>query len=44
VVCQLLQTENAKGLVENNRNGFIVPIRDAEALKEKIEFYVIIKN
>ena len=34
----IITTENAKGLVENNRNGFIVPIRDAEALKEKIEF------
>jgi len=35
----VITTENAKSLVENGKNGFIIPIRNVEAIKEKIEFF-----
>jgi len=35
----VITTENAKSLVENGKNGFVVPIRNTEAIKEKIEFF-----
>ena len=34
----VITTENAKGIVEDGETGFIVPIRDPEAIREKIEF------
>jgi len=33
----VITTENAKSLVEDGKNGFVVPIRNSEAIKEKIE-------
>jgi glycosyltransferase involved in cell wall biosynthesis len=35
----VITTENAKNLVEDGKNGFVVPIRNVEAIKEKIEFF-----
>ena len=37
----VIVTENtgAKDLIKEGVNGFIIPIRDAEALKEKIRYY-----
>jgi glycosyltransferase involved in cell wall biosynthesis len=35
----VITTENAKSLVEDGKNGFVVPIRNVEAIKEKIEFF-----
>lgn len=35
----VITTQNAKGIVENGETGFIIPIRDKEAIKEKIEFF-----
>ena len=32
-------TENAMGIVEDGVSGFVVPIRDPKALKEKIEYF-----
>lgn len=32
----VITTENARGIVEDGKTGFVVPIRDVEALKEKI--------
>ena len=34
----VITTENASGLVEDGKTGFVVPIRDASALGEKIEY------
>lgn len=34
----VITTENARGIVEDGKTGFVVPIRDAHALKEKIAF------
>ena len=34
----VVTTENAKGIVEDGKTGFIVPIRDAGALAEKIRY------
>lgn len=34
----VVMTENAGGIVEDGKTGYIVPIRDARALKEKIEY------
>lgn len=34
----VVTTQNAKGLVEDSKSGFVVPIRDAQALKEKIDY------
>jgi starch synthase len=34
----VITTEHAKGIVENNKTGFIVPIRDSKAIQGKIEF------
>jgi glycosyltransferase involved in cell wall biosynthesis len=34
----VITTENARGLVEDGKSGFVVPIRDADAIAEKIEF------
>jgi glycosyltransferase involved in cell wall biosynthesis len=34
----VITTENARGIVENGKTGFVIPIRDAYAIKEKIEF------
>lgn len=34
----VITTENAKGLVEDGKSGFVIPIRDSKAMKEKIEF------
>jgi glycosyltransferase involved in cell wall biosynthesis len=39
VVYRVITTENAKSLVEDGKNGFVVPIRNVEAIKEKIEFF-----
>lgn len=33
----VITTENAKGLVEDGVNGFVVPIRDPESIRQKIE-------
>lgn len=33
----VITTENAQGLVEDGESGFVVPIRDSEAIREKIE-------
>lgn len=35
----VVTTINAKGIVEDGKNGFVVPIRDSAALKEKIEYF-----
>jgi glycosyltransferase involved in cell wall biosynthesis len=35
----VVTTENSKNLVEDGKNGFVVPIRNVEAIKEKIEFF-----
>lgn len=34
----VITTENASGIVENNKTGFIVPIRDSKAIEDKIKF------
>ncbi len=34
----VITTENAHGLVEDSKTGFVVPIRDAYAIREKIEY------
>ncbi|MES2931078.1 MAG: glycosyltransferase family 4 protein [Patescibacteria group bacterium] len=34
----VITTENARGIVEDGKTGFVVPIRDAAALREKIEY------
>ena len=34
----VITTENAKSIVEDGKTGFVVPIRDSKAIKEKIEF------
>jgi glycosyltransferase involved in cell wall biosynthesis len=34
----VITTENARGLVEDGKSGFVVPIRDSSALREKIEY------
>lgn len=34
----VITTENARGIVEDGKTGFVVPIRDAAALKEKIAY------
>jgi glycosyltransferase involved in cell wall biosynthesis len=34
----VITTENAKGIVEDGKTGFVVPIRDSQAIKEKIEY------
>lgn len=34
----VITTENARGIVEDNKTGFVVPIRDSHAIKEKIEY------
>ena len=35
----VITTENAKGIVEDGVSGFVIPIRDANALKERIEYF-----
>jgi glycosyltransferase involved in cell wall biosynthesis len=40
----VITTENAKNLVEDGKNGFVVPIRNVEAIKEKIEFFYYNKD
>lgn len=35
----IITTTNAQGIVVNNKNGFIIPIRDVNAIKEKIKFF-----
>jgi len=35
----VITTENARGIVEDGVSGFVVPIRDSQALKEKIEYF-----
>jgi glycosyltransferase involved in cell wall biosynthesis len=34
----VIVTENARGIVEDGKTGYVVPIRDPEAIKEKIEY------
>jgi glycosyltransferase involved in cell wall biosynthesis len=34
----LITTEKARGLVEDEKSGFVVPIRDSESIREKIEY------
>ena len=34
----VITTQNAKSLLKDGENGFVVPIRDPKAIKEKIEF------
>ena len=34
----VITTEHAPGIVEDGTTGFIVPIRDAQAIREKIEY------
>jgi alpha-maltose-1-phosphate synthase len=34
----VITTENARGIVEDGKTGFVVPIRDAKALAEKIQY------
>jgi glycosyltransferase involved in cell wall biosynthesis len=34
----VITTEHARGIVEDGVNGFVVPIRDAQALRDKIQF------
>jgi glycosyltransferase involved in cell wall biosynthesis len=34
----VITTEHAQSIVEDGKTGFVVPIRDVEAIKEKIEF------
>jgi glycosyltransferase involved in cell wall biosynthesis len=34
----VIVTENGRGIVEDGKSGFVVPIRDSEAIKEKIQF------
>lgn len=35
----VITTENAKGIVEDGKTGFVVPIRDTIAIREKIKFF-----
>jgi len=35
----VITTENARGIVEDGKTGFVVPIRDAVALAEKIKYF-----
>jgi glycosyltransferase involved in cell wall biosynthesis len=34
----VITTDNAQSIVKDGESGFVVPIRDSEAIKEKIEF------
>ncbi|MFA7394876.1 MAG: glycosyltransferase [Candidatus Paceibacterota bacterium] len=34
----IITTENAQGIVEDGKTGFVVPIRDSRMIKEKIEY------
>ena len=34
----VITTENARGIVEDGKTGFVVPVRDAKALAEKIRY------
>lgn len=34
----VITTENARGIVEDGKTGFVVPIRDANAIREKLEY------
>lgn len=34
----VITTENARGIVEDGKTGYVVPIRDAQAIKEKIQY------
>lgn len=34
----VITTENARGIVEDGKTGFVVPIRDSKALAEKIQY------
>jgi glycosyltransferase involved in cell wall biosynthesis len=34
----VITTENARGIVEDGKSGFVVPIRDSQALAEKIRY------
>lgn len=34
----VITTEHARGIVEDGKTGFVVPIRDAGAIKEKLEY------
>ena len=34
----VIVSENARAIVEDGKTGFVVPIRDAKAIKEKIEY------
>jgi len=34
----VIVTENAKGIVENGKTGFVLTIRDVEGIKEKLEY------
>lgn len=34
----VITTEHARGLVEDGKTGFIVPVRDAAAIREKLEY------
>ncbi|MCR4276190.1 MAG: glycosyltransferase family 4 protein [Candidatus Parcubacteria bacterium] len=34
----VITTDHAPGIVENGKTGFVVPVRDAQAIKEKIEY------
>lgn len=35
----MITTENAGSIVENGKEGFIIPTQDVESLKEKILFF-----
>lgn len=34
----VITTENARGMVEDGKTGYVVPIRDVQALKDKLEY------
>lgn len=34
----VIATENARSIIENGKTGFVVPVRDSNKIKEKIEF------
>ena len=34
----VITTVNARGIVEDGKTGFVVPIRDASAIREKLEY------
>jgi len=34
----VITTENARSIIEDGKSGFVVPVRDSKAIKERIEY------